>query len=268
MKKVKNIVWALASFIVLASCTDESQDWSDAAWSTVDSKILYAPFSSQQYSSYFGGKRMSNLVLTDNKLNNTLEVWYKATTTDSTRVMHRELQLQRNQVINLIQLSETDDMDIFEFPAAPDVNTKMKTQLFYDNANQPASVKVTVLAVDRYQFQVQAQSNFNSPNLTLKAEVAQFTLNRNELSQPFDLNLNQFNGGTNNYEAQFHYKIENITTGALIQDYNRNVKIAVDNLASSGENRFKAKYKYTLSKFGTSGTYPFNTPGMLVNQAW
>ncbi len=268
MKKIFSLT-VISMILGLVSCDDESNDWSDLSYSAIQYKIAYSPNPADQYSAYLGEKQLGGgSIVPDNDLNGIVSVWYKTSPTDSVKVYNKQQSVERASTLNFIQLSETSPMELFEFPAAPDTDSKTKVQLFYDTATQPDAIKVKVLAVDRYQFQVKAQSNFNSPNLTLKEVVAEFTLNKNELSQPLDLNLNQFNGGTNNYEAQFYYQIENAITGTVIQAYNKNVKISVDAQGSTASTRFKAKYQYTLPKFGTSGTYPFNTPEMLINQTW
>jgi hypothetical protein len=266
--------WGLAGFIFLflfTACDLQEGEPFDGAYLSISYEIVYQADATNEYLVKFGDYSFDsirhNVNVFERDSTSKLDVWLLNTDATNELQMDTLLTLNRSNLeIQLIQLASGEPMQLFNQPDYPDSASVQRTQLFYSTATLPDSVKVTLVAVDRYNFTVTAGNNFSKANPI--DTVTTFTLKRNTLSPFIDLDLNYYNGGTRGYEAYFYYSITNATTGAVVQALNKNVRLKVEQASTATTDRFNAKYKFALMQWSYSSSYLFNTPSVLVGTSW
>jgi len=237
------------------------------SYSQITPTVVYQADAANQYEVAFGDYSGDELqYVLDKDLTSQLKIWLVKDSVTKELQIDTLITLRRLAKISLIQLASGEPVKLFNQPDYPDSTSVQRTQLFYSTASLPDSVKVTLVAVDRYNFTVTAGNNFSKANPI--DTVSAFTLKRNTLSPFIDLDLNCFMGGTKGYEAYFYYSVTNAATGAVVQALNKNVRLKVDQPSTATTDRFKAKYKFALMQWSYSGSYPFNTPSVLVGTSW
>lgn len=259
------LLWGLAIFFfqfLFTACDTQGEDVY-ASFSLISPTVVYKADAANQYEVAFGNYTGNQLnYVLDKDLTSRLKVWWVKDSVTKELQIDTLITLQRNAKISFIQLASGEPLRLFNQPEYPDSSSVQRTQLFYSTATLPDSVKVTLVAVDRYNFTVTAGNNFSKADPI--DTVATFTLKRNMLSPFIDLDLNCFRGGTKGYEAYFYYSVTNAATGAVVQALNKNVRLKVEQVSTTTTDRFKAKYKFALMQWSYSGSYPFNTPSILV----
>lgn len=196
------------------------------------------------------------------QLTQSLKVW-KLGNGEQTLVLDTEVTASENGVISLLQLTDDGGISYFQ-PVFPpkDKTTQTIAQVVYSEDEQPDEVSVSILAVDYYSLLV-ASNNINNVSFSRKKIIAEFNLSKSVVSPPITLDLDMFAGVNNNLPAQFFYRISNIQTGAIIQDYNVNNKINVQTISGLQLNPL---YKFTLFQWEyQSATMPFKKPVALIN---
>ncbi len=255
----------IISAVCFTACDTNSEISYDIDYSDISINVVYAPYPANQYKVMLGEKVIGGSTPIPVKdLNNNLKVWLVADSLNPVLVMDQAVNLKRNAVINLVQVTADAPMLILSLEY-PDSTSVMRAQFLYSDSKQPDSVRVTIVAVDKYDFVITAKYDFTKATLDT---LATLSAHRNELSKNVDLDLNHFKGGSKGYEAQFYYSVSNAKTGEQIQPYNKNVRIAVDPKSSGTNDRFNARYKFALLQWKYSTSYPFNVPNMLTGIAW
>ncbi len=269
-------LYGLAGFLFLflfTACDLQEGEPFDSAYLSISYEIAYQADATNKYLVKFGDYSFDsirhNVTVFERDSASKLNVWLLNTDSSNELQMDTLITLNRsNTKIQLIQLASGEPMQIFNQPDYPDSTSMQRTQLFYSNAALPDSVKVTLVAVDKYSFTVTAANNFSKVASNRIDTVSTFTLKRNKLSPFIDLDLNCFKGGDKGYEAYFYYSVTNAATGAVVQALNKNVRLKVEQVSTATTNRFNAKYKFALMQWSYTTSYPFNTPSVLVGTSW
>lgn len=281
---LKNIISLLCFFVICLVCSCDTEGTPEVTQSltTISAKMEYMINEDARYRVEFG-----NIVLADSlprlldagqgltsplslpayintqELTRELKVWRLGANGEQTLELNTQVTGKENGIISLLQLSE--DMPVSYFQPVYPPNDKISqtmAQFVFSETEQPQEVNVSILAVDYYSL-LMASNNINNVSSSRKEVVAEFNLSKGIVSIPVTLDLNIFEGVNNNLPAQFFYRITDVQTGTILQDYNVNNKITVQ--TQSGL-QLNPEYKFTLFQWEyQSLAIPFKKPIALIN---
>ncbi len=208
---------------------------------------------------------------TESTYGNTLKCWIDNTRMSSEFKVYKldglneELQIdsllilsEEGDEINLLQLASGQPL-IMYVPILPVDTTICNLQFFYQNSNQPDSIKVRFMAVDYYSFLWAFEELDDTPD-SVKVVFDSITLNRNGLSETVSFNLNFFREYNHGYGADFYYQVTDPLTGKVIRDFDQN-----DGTIEIAANDIYPVYKTCIMEWPyASADIPFASPEVLV----
>lgn len=279
------LICALAACLVYSCDTDGTPEVTQTL-TTVAAKIEYMDNADARYRIEFGNTVLADTLprlinaeqgltspqslpayINNQELTRDLKVWKLEENGEQTLQLNTQVSATENGIISLLQLS--DDMPLSYFqPVYPpnDKITQTMAQFVYSETEQPQNVSISILVVDYYSL-LMASNNINNVPASRKEVIAEFDLSKGTVSLPVTLDLDFFDGVNNNLPAQFFYRVMNIETGAVLQEYNVNNKITVQ--TQSGL-QLNPVYKFTLFQWEyQSPAVPFKKPVALINgEGW
>jgi hypothetical protein len=171
--------------------------------------------------------------------------------------------------ITLVQMAAGSPVQVLPAPEAPADSNSIAVQFFYSDALQPEEVKITILAVDGYSLITTKPKTYvlDSVPDTMKAEVEEINLRRNEISETVVLNLYQFKNPKAQLAARFFYRVSD-SAGNVLQDYkagSASTNSAEIKPASAIKNKIPyPTYKSAIMQWTyKSATEPFASPVVL-----
>ena len=189
---------------------------------------------------------IKSFFIKENNLNQSFMIWRLGENNQPILESIIPVNLLKKRKLQFMQFSDNSNLTLFE-PINPplDKPTQINAQFFYADNNQPDKISITILAVDSFALLLALGQNPNNVAYNKKQEIKTFDIDKGKLSEIVTLDLNLFQQ-INGLETIFLYKITDLATGQILQNYGSNnattinskINIQVKDIRINPKNKF------------------------------